>query len=410
MSDWDLLQEFVSTKSDLAFRKLVERHRGFVYQVCFRETDSQTLAEDAGIAVFVLLSQKAHTIRQGVLLTSWLFTAARLTARSAVRNERRRRIKEHEAYEMSQDLNQAIHCDDNSQFESHINDALAALSDRERDAILLRFQDDLDVVDVGMALGISESAAKMRLSRGLSKLRQRFTTRAFVMSESAIISALVASNTRPIPASFISKSAAILSFSTPNHTPLELLAKGVYITMQTAKYKYLIIGAIFLLLSLAGFSGYHEWKVSHADTASATSGTNGLVDLTSTNDNSTSTGNDPASADHRAITAQIEQFTNSYNSHDIKTISSVVSPDFSAPSRNGPPATKDLLLSGISHRFTNEPNAGLTLTLKSISIQGDSAITRLGLSFHGMSSGNTTSDQTWEWVKRGGGWLLVSGT
>src|SRR5665811_1867922 len=85
VSDWELLQEFLGTRSEAVFSRLVNRHLGFVYRVCLRETGDQQSAEDAALETLLLLSQKAHTIRQGVQLTTWLFSTARLTARNAVR-------------------------------------------------------------------------------------------------------------------------------------------------------------------------------------------------------------------------------------------------------------------------------------------------------------------------------------
>src|SRR5580693_5268686 len=102
MTDWDLVQDYVQNRSDAAFRRLVEKHMGFVYQVCRREVCDQQVAEDASMAVFLLLAKKAQTIRPGVQLTSWLFSAARLTAKNADREERRRKAREQRASEMAQ--------------------------------------------------------------------------------------------------------------------------------------------------------------------------------------------------------------------------------------------------------------------------------------------------------------------
>jgi RNA polymerase sigma-70 factor (ECF subfamily) len=41
-----------------------------------------------------------------------------------------------------------------------------------REALLLRFHEGLSMGEVAQALGISLSAAKMKIHRGLSKLRQ----------------------------------------------------------------------------------------------------------------------------------------------------------------------------------------------------------------------------------------------
>jgi DNA-directed RNA polymerase specialized sigma24 family protein len=48
---------------------------------------------------------------------------------------------------------------------------LAKLPDDYREALILRFHEGLTMKDVGTALSISTSGAKMRVKRGLQKLR-----------------------------------------------------------------------------------------------------------------------------------------------------------------------------------------------------------------------------------------------
>ena len=48
---------------------------------------------------------------------------------------------------------------------------LAVLSDREREAVALRFGAELSSADVGAALGISPTAARMLVHRAITKLR-----------------------------------------------------------------------------------------------------------------------------------------------------------------------------------------------------------------------------------------------
>ena len=55
-----------------------------------------------------------------------------------------------------------------------LNDALAALGAKDREAVLLRFAEGLSFPELGTALGTSEDAARMRLNRATDRLRRFF--------------------------------------------------------------------------------------------------------------------------------------------------------------------------------------------------------------------------------------------
>jgi RNA polymerase sigma-70 factor (ECF subfamily) len=49
--------------------------------------------------------------------------------------------------------------------------ALAALPERDREVLVLRFLEDLSTADAAAVLGVGEGAVKMRLMRALQRLR-----------------------------------------------------------------------------------------------------------------------------------------------------------------------------------------------------------------------------------------------
>jgi RNA polymerase sigma factor (sigma-70 family) len=250
MTDWDLVQTYVKDRSDRAFSRLVERHLTFVYQACRRETIDQQVAEDAAVAVFLLLARKAHTIRGGVHLTSWLFSAARLTARNAAQQERRRKAREQKAGQMAQEAAQARRDTAETFVADHLNDALAALSRREREAVLLRYQDGLEVAEVGRALGISESAAQMRLSRGLAKMRRIYAAEAVPLGASVICSALIAAKSEAVPAGLVAKATSVSGIGLAGgvSSSAALLNKGVIKIMWTLNAKATVAAASIVIV------------------------------------------------------------------------------------------------------------------------------------------------------------------
>src|SRR4029079_17090428 len=73
-----------------------------------------------------------------------------------------------------------------------LDEAMARLGAKERDAILLRYFENKSLREVGLALGVEESAAQKRVARGLEKLRSWFARRGFVVTTTTIAGAVSA--------------------------------------------------------------------------------------------------------------------------------------------------------------------------------------------------------------------------
>ncbi|MBV9863743.1 MAG: sigma-70 family RNA polymerase sigma factor, partial [Abitibacteriaceae bacterium] len=181
MQDWQLLREYVDQGSQAAFAILVERYINLVYSTCLREVRNPSLAEDATQVVFLILAKKAHTLREGSVLAGWLFQTARFAAKDALKQEsRRQRHERNAAHEMiTQAPAKTISW---GSLEPHLHEALAGLRQHEREAVLLRFLHDKSLKEVAISLGISEEAARKRVTRALDKMRRYFSQHGFAVT------------------------------------------------------------------------------------------------------------------------------------------------------------------------------------------------------------------------------------
>ena len=73
--DWDLLQKWAADGSQDAFAQIVDRHINLVYASARRRLNDAHAAEDVTQAVFLLLSQRAATMRRRESLPAWPFLA-----------------------------------------------------------------------------------------------------------------------------------------------------------------------------------------------------------------------------------------------------------------------------------------------------------------------------------------------
>jgi RNA polymerase sigma factor (sigma-70 family) len=187
-SDQELLRAFVRERSEEAFRRLVNRHLNLVFATARRILGDPQLAEEVAQGVFLLLARKAGDIGNQQPLAGWLYHTARHHALNASRAEGRRRQREQTAAAMQ--TNETT--PEPEWIAAELEGALEELPAEDRDALVLRFLDNRQLREVGVELGISEEAARKRVSRALDKLRGIFGKRGVALSTGLLTTALAA--------------------------------------------------------------------------------------------------------------------------------------------------------------------------------------------------------------------------
>jgi RNA polymerase sigma factor (sigma-70 family) len=208
--DGALLRQYVENSSDEAFAGLVTRHINLVYSVALRQVGNPHAAEEITQAVFIILAKKAVQLRHYRALSSWLFQATRLTAGNFIRSESRRHRREEEAY-MQTVLDKAG-TEVWPRIAPLLDTAVAALREKDRQAIVLRFYEGRNLREVGLALGTSKDAAEKRVNRTLEKLRKNFTKRG-VSSTTAIIAGAISANSVQAAPVALAKSATAVAIT-----------------------------------------------------------------------------------------------------------------------------------------------------------------------------------------------------
>jgi uncharacterized protein (TIGR03435 family) len=251
LDDSGLLKEYVEHGSDEAFATIVARHANKVYSVALRHTRNPHQAEEITQAVFVILARKSRRLGKRVILSGWLCRTARLAAVTFIRSEIRRTKREEVCME---NLLNETESDVWPQIAPLLDAAMAGLSEADHDAVVLRFFDGKSMKEIGAALGASEDAAKMRVSRAVEKLRLFFTRRGIVCSAAALTAAISANSIQAAPA-VLAKTAtavAITNGATASISTLTLV-KGALKTMAWTKAKLaIVVSAVVLIFAVIG--------------------------------------------------------------------------------------------------------------------------------------------------------------
>jgi RNA polymerase sigma factor (sigma-70 family) len=242
MNDHDLIHEFAATRSEQAFRRLVDRHCDLVFSVAGRVTRDPDLARDVSQQVFCKLAAKPNSVPAGVPLAAWLHRTCRSLAIDLVRSEEARRKREASLSHPSAMNSETT--PDWSRLEPVIDSLIDELPELDRRAVVLRFYERRSHGAIGAALGLSEEAARKRLDRALDRLRGLLAKRGIATTSAALATILPAHATGPAPAGL----AASLS-STALSTATVTTASTSSILAIIMSHKAVIAGASLLLLA-----------------------------------------------------------------------------------------------------------------------------------------------------------------
>src|SRR5665213_436918 len=189
--DAELLGRYARDHSEPAFAELVRRHVDLVYSAALRQMGGDHFrAQDVTQMVFVDLARKAASLVCHPVLSAWLYRASFLEAANLRRQEGRRQRNE----QMAGAEARAVNGEDNAppweEMRPVLDQAMNDLSERDRQAVLLRFFSHRPFVEIGRQLGLTENTARMRVERALTKLRGRLAHRGITSTSAALAAAL----------------------------------------------------------------------------------------------------------------------------------------------------------------------------------------------------------------------------
>lgn len=156
-----------------AFAVLFERYHRRVYGFTLRLTGNAHTAEDIAQRAFLNLYKKPPPGTGRASFKSLVFTVARNEALNEIKRRGRRQAAPLDKVREEADGGAPPHTlVDGKDGAGRVQVALTALSEDEKEIVLLREVDGLTFREVCEVTGLSRDAVRWRLARGLDKLRQ----------------------------------------------------------------------------------------------------------------------------------------------------------------------------------------------------------------------------------------------
>ncbi|HEV8415871.1 MAG TPA: sigma-70 family RNA polymerase sigma factor [Bryobacteraceae bacterium] len=161
----------VITDDPERFEELVREHQAMVFSMACRYLRNRALAEEIAQDVFLQLYRKLPSLESQDHVVHWLrwVTAHRLIDHS--RHEKRRpQSPLEEAPEPAVPANSG-----DPLLSDMLRDLVAALPENARVVMILRYQEDLDPMDIAQALDMPIATVKSHLQRSLALLRDKLS-------------------------------------------------------------------------------------------------------------------------------------------------------------------------------------------------------------------------------------------
>lgn len=271
MDDWDLLEQFRYARSEQAFGELVRRHAGFVLATCRRRLRDAHLSEDAAQAVFLVLARRPPTRSRSGALAGWLHKTAIYACNNAMRAKTSRdKYERKAAAERSAVVDPRMNpAADHADTERLLDDALAELSTKERDAVLLRYYQEQSVQQVGQSLGISQNTATKRIGRAIERMRGFLANKGLAVTAPGLIETITQATRTPPPAEFIEQTISIAMGQSVASVFVQQLAQGVNQMFQIAKVKLVAAVAAVVITGAGGIFAVNQLLAHNATVSSA---------------------------------------------------------------------------------------------------------------------------------------------
>jgi RNA polymerase sigma-70 factor (ECF subfamily) len=151
------------------FESIVRAHQAMLYRIAFNFFRNGHIAEEIVQDVLLQLFERDPKITSGEHLQAWL---CRAVTHRCIDTARRRSTQMEVQLEEMPDLPCEL-AESDPLLDERIRMLLALLPETQRLVVILRFGEDMDSEEIGVALDMPSSTVRSHLQRALARLREK---------------------------------------------------------------------------------------------------------------------------------------------------------------------------------------------------------------------------------------------
>ena len=160
-----------ATGDQLAFAEIVHGHQRMVFSMAYHFLHDREQAEELAQDVFLSLYRNLGSIKSDAHLVNWL---RKVTSHRCLDQARRNKYRAHLSLENIQEPSAGPAVGD-VLLEKRLRALVGTLPEKARMVVVLRYQEDLDPLEIAEALEMPLNTVKSHLRRSLETLRGKLT-------------------------------------------------------------------------------------------------------------------------------------------------------------------------------------------------------------------------------------------
>lgn len=171
----ELIDEYVSSGSDIAANKFVRKYQKFVYSVAFRYLKSEADADDVTQETFIKAFGSMHKFKKQSSVNTWLYRIVSNTSKNVLRKRKVMSIfsysnEKEDFYDIASNTIAPDRQFENKQLQAQFLKALESLPEKQRETFALRYYEELPYEEISKMLGTSVGGLKANYYQAVKKL------------------------------------------------------------------------------------------------------------------------------------------------------------------------------------------------------------------------------------------------